>query len=209
MMKLHKTINFSRLILVAGVGTVAVLTICSTAVFAQTALRDAVSPTGQPSKVIPQNELDTRQKQLAVAMTAYVQRTGSGNYGTKPLVDLMSQGNAYAALMLHRLETVSSFKLPTPISKSLLDQASVDIDQLSQAGNLAALSWLSNIYRDGLLGRVKNENKAFELIKQAADKNYPYAQFVTGFLYATGKVELPRSHGQFRDSGSRLYFALN
>ena len=168
MMKLHKTINFSRLILVAGVGTVTALTICSTAVFAQTTLRDAVSPAGQPSKVIPQNELDTRQKQLAVAMNAYVQRTGSGNYGTKPLIDLMSQGNAFAALMLHRLETVSSFKLPTPISKSLLDQASVDIDQLSQAGDLAALSWLSNIYRDGLLGRVKNENKAFELIKQAA-----------------------------------------
>jgi TPR repeat protein len=129
---------------------------------------------------------DVGQRQLGTAMAEYVSgELTSVRY--KLLSNMMLQGNEFAALMLHRIEVAKLGKSQVQIPPALLVKAGIEIERLSQAGDLVAISWHANIYRDGLLGRAIDDNKAFTLMKQAADKNYPYALYVLGHFYSNGK----------------------
>lgn len=138
--------------------------------------------------VIAQSDSDDlAQRKLGAAMASYLM--GQSFRRTKALGDMLMQGNEFAAFMLHRLEVVKIDKSPVQIPQAMLVKAEVEIERLSRFGDLVALSWHSNIYRDGLLNKPKDENKAFLLIKQAAESNYPYAQYVLGIFYEKGTMK--------------------
>ncbi len=134
--------------------------------------------------IAQQQSEDIGQRQLGAAMAVYLKDTGLTSVRVKALADMMLQGNPFAALMVQSLE--KKVKPPFPIPKKLLEDAFVEIERLSQLGDVVAISWQANIYAVGLIGKSTNQNKAFELMKQAADKNYTYAQFKVGKFYEAG-----------------------
>ncbi len=128
---------------------------------------------------------DSSQRKLGAAMSVYV--VDKGKPRAEELANMMAQGNEFAALMLHRLELVNKEKSPVLIPQAMLTNVVADVERLSQMGDLVAISWHANLYRDGLLGKTKDDKKAFDLMKLAAEKNYPYAQYVLGFFHLRGR----------------------
>ncbi len=146
-----------------------------------------VAPTATQSQSV-----DSDARALAKAMTVYLQFS---KQGIEELTELAKGGDYFSAMMLERsyrrgVGGALKDEIAAKRWKEGAQKALASLEHLADKGDVVALSWLGNHFRDSeILNEQRNATRYFE---KAAKQEYAYAMNALGEFYYSGKGGLEK-----------------